>query len=72
MIDREVAAAGAEALLVAIGEIMEDSSMEAVTSARSLKEYRGRSQRLGTVGDDIATLAAAMEVLIRRSTATFR
>jgi hypothetical protein len=68
MIDREVAEAGIAALIVAAGELMEEAHQAAVIRMPAEPGLRIRLvSELGQTGRDIAALAAAAEVLIRRS-----
>ncbi|MFI4935215.1 MAG: hypothetical protein ACHP7N_11385 [Caulobacterales bacterium] len=67
MVDRATAARGADALALAIGEFIEDAEGVAIRSPPQFRGYRDQAQTLANVGADIAALAAAMEVLVRRS-----
>ena len=67
MIDKETVKKGAEALATAIGELMEDAAPAALQRPpKGLIGYRNLAPRLRTAGDDIAILAAALEVLARQ------
>jgi hypothetical protein len=67
-IDREAGEAGLAALSVAIGELMEAEHEAAVTPLRGSHARRLRHViNLRQIGSDIAVLASAAEVLIRRS-----
>ena len=67
MVDREVAAQGLAALSVAIGELIEDPQVEAVSTlpASHLGQIK-LFEQLKQTGRDVVTLAEAAEVLIRR------
>jgi hypothetical protein len=66
MVDRVTASQGADALAVAIAEIMEDTMDGAIRTPKDLRAYSARAKDLASAGDDIARLAAAMSVLARR------
>jgi hypothetical protein len=67
MVDREVAEAGIAALIVAAGELMEEAHEAAVSRMPAEPDLRIRLvSELGQTGRDIAALAEAAEVLIRR------
>ena len=65
MIDTSAARNGIELLSTIIGELMEDSAAQAVMPARHKPLQLAAD--LGLVGADVAALAAAIEVLARRS-----
>ena len=67
VVDRTTAARGVDALALAIGEIVEDAEAIAIKTPRQFEGYREKAQTLAKVGGDITTLAAALEVLVRRS-----
>lgn len=67
MIDWDVAEAGLAALAVAIASILEDAHDLAVTKPTSLADYDRTASDLGVAGADVATLAAAMKIFIRRA-----
>ncbi len=69
MVDDEVARTGLEALAVVIACIMEDSLDSAVSSAPTVAGYAINADILARAGTDIAQLAAAMAILIRRAKA---
>jgi hypothetical protein len=66
MVDRAAASRGADTLAVAIAAIMEDTVGEAIRTPKDLRGYGAKAKALAKAGDDIACLAAAMEVLVRR------
>lgn len=70
MIDRETAEQGLDALSVAIGELLEDHSAIAVTKVRTKQQRIKSARAFAVLGEDVATLAAAMQVLIRHSAET--
>jgi hypothetical protein len=68
MIDRLVAHEGAVLLTTAIGELMEDGAPAAlVRPTAGFNGYSELAAQLERDGADIATLAAAVAVLVRRS-----
>jgi hypothetical protein len=67
MVDRTTAARDADALALAIGEIIEDAEAVALKAPRQFEGYRKKAQTFAKVGADITALAAALEVLVRRS-----
>jgi hypothetical protein len=67
MIDAETAKQGLSALAVAAASIIEDVHEAAVTPPKTFARYRQTAQILRVAGSDLAMLAAAMEVLARRS-----
>lgn len=67
MIDREMADEGLTALAVAIASIPERIHDVAVTKPRSLEDYGQAASVVGAAGADVATLAAAMKILVRRA-----
>ena len=68
MVEPETARAGLEALTAAIAEMSEDLQDRAVRPARGGgKGKHADAIALQRLGEDVAALAAAMEVLHRRS-----
>jgi hypothetical protein len=67
MIDEETAEQGLSALGVAAAEIMEDAHELAVTRKESFADYGHAAKNLDQTGADIAALAAAIEVIVRRA-----
>ena len=67
MIDQETASLGLSALGVAITEIMEDSHEAAATRLKDGEDPFRKIVVLQSAGQDIAALASAMGVLVRRS-----
>jgi hypothetical protein len=67
VIDREAAEEGVAALAVAIASILEDVHDRAVARPASLEDYGQAASDLGVAGADVATLAAAMKIFIRRA-----
>ncbi len=67
MIDREMAEEGLAALAVAIASILEDVHDRAVTAPAGLADYGQAASDLGVAGADVATLAAAMKIFVRRA-----
>ena len=67
MIDRETAEQGLTALAVAIASILEDVHDLAVTRQATLEDYGQAATDLGAAGVDVATLAAAMKIFVRRA-----
>jgi hypothetical protein len=67
VIDAEIVETGLETLGVAIAMLVEDAHEGAVRRLPSPSKARSRKiAELGAVGQDVVTLAAAMEVLQRR------
>lgn len=67
MIHRERAETGVEILATAVGELIEDGAPGALRRPEGgLQALVKLAQTLGSVGSDIALLAAAIEVLARR------
>ena len=69
MIDREMAEEAIETISVAIAAIVEDAHELAVSRRGSLAEYAMAAAELGAAGLDVATLAAAMKIFVRRADA---
>ena len=69
MVDDELARTGLEALAVPIACIMEDSLDSALNPASTTAGYTDNADILARAGTDIAQLAAAMAILIRRAKA---
>mgnify|MGYP001458610893 CR=1 FL=1 len=67
MVDRETASSGLSALGAAITEIMEDTHEAAVTRLKPGEDPFRKVVALQSAGQDIAALASAMGVLVRRS-----
>lgn len=66
MIDRETAEQGLAALAVAIASILEDVHDLAVMRQATLDEHGQAAADLVAAGVDVATLAAAMKIFVRR------
>jgi hypothetical protein len=67
MIEPELSLEALQAISTAIGEIMEDCVDRAISMAPTVHSYSNTADLLHQAGQDIASLAAAMEVLVRRS-----
>ena len=67
MIDQETVEAGLAALSVAIAAILEDVHESAVSKPDGLEAYHQAAFDLGVAGADVAMLAAAMKILVRRA-----
>jgi hypothetical protein len=67
VIDQETAEAGLAALSVAIASILEDAHESAVAKPDGLEPYSQAAFELGVAGADVAMLAAAMKILVRRA-----
>ncbi len=70
MIDQETARQGVAALAVAIASLLEDAHEAATSVQPSLAAYGRPADELSHTGLEIAALAAAMQVLVRRAEAT--
>jgi hypothetical protein len=66
VLDADLVEAGAQSLDVAIGEIIEDVHDLAVSARSEIAAYSLRAAALRQAGADIAALAEAMQVLVRR------
>jgi len=67
VVDRTTAARCVDAPAPAIGEIVEDAEAATINTLRLFEGYREKAQAFAKVGADITALAAALEVLVRRS-----
>lgn len=67
MVDKETASLGFSALGAAITEILEDSQDAAVMRLKTGEDPFVKIVALQSAGQDVATLASAMGVLVRRS-----
>ena len=67
MVDKETADLGLSALGAAITEILEDSQEAAVTRLKAGDDPFVKIVQLQSAGQDVAALASAMGVLVRRS-----
>jgi hypothetical protein len=67
MIDRETGSDGVAALSVAIACLLEDANEAATTVQPSRAAYGERADELRQTGLDVAALATAMQVLVRRA-----
>ena len=72
MLDREIVEAGLAALGTAIGELLEDDHLQAVSRLpASASDLAARFALLEQTGQDITALADAAAVLIRRGQLPF-
>jgi hypothetical protein len=68
MIDPETASEGSALIATAMGELMEEASIDALTTVgREPGAMIARAEQLKAVGADILGLAQALEILARRS-----
>jgi len=68
MIDSELAKQSAALISTAIGELMEDASADAIRVDKGdLKLTAIKADSLQSIGADVACLAEAMAILVRRS-----
>ena len=70
VIDRKTAEQGLAALSIAIASILEDVHDRAVTRPGSFQDYGEAAADLGAAGLDVAALAAAMKIIVRRAAAS--
>jgi hypothetical protein len=69
MIDMQTSEQAIEALVTAIAAIIEDVHEDAVVPATTLAGYAEIAEVLGQAGADVAALASALAVLVKRSEA---
>jgi hypothetical protein len=67
MIDEALSLEALQALSTAIGMILEDHCDEATSINPSVAHHGPLAERLRQAGEDVAHLATAMAVLVRRS-----
>ena len=67
MIDRKTARRMLEDLSVTIAGLLEDADEVAVRRAHALADFDPAARELGSAATDVAALAAAMQVIVRRS-----
>jgi len=67
VLDLTMAAEGAAAMAMTVGEIVEDTEVAAIKTSRTFEGYRQRARTLARAGSDIGPLVGAMNMLLRRS-----